>query len=160
MWTKLDGRKTEVEALGVHFGKDAKGKPATVFGPVPAQLYNEFAAESEKEPDVMMRMELTEAEFERSYKVFEAWAEFARIAKLPHKDHYLNGMEFLKSAAENLNLCDEKLKLQTTDGAAAARNPHQQTLEYVRMMRKKNEDLHVTNRDFPTDWRPTLLPGN
>ena len=160
MWTKLDGRKTEVEALGVHLAKDAKGKPAPVFGPVPAQLYNEFAAESEKDSDVMMRMELTEAEFERSYKVFEAWAEFARIAKLPHKDPYLNGMEFLKSAAENLNLCDEKLKLQTTDGAAAARNPQQQTHEYVRMMRKKNEDLHVTDRNFPTDWRPTLLPGN
>ena len=160
MWTKLDGRKTEIEALGVHLAKDAKGKMAPVFNPIPAQLYNEFATESEKESDVMMRIELTEAEFERSYKVFEAWAEFARIAKLPHKDPYINGMEFLKSAAENLNLCDEKLKLQTTDGAAAARNPHQQTLEYVRMMKKKNDDLHVTDRDFPTDWRPTLLPGN
>jgi hypothetical protein len=160
MWTKLDGRKTEVEALGVHMAKDAKGKVAPVFGPVPAQLYSEFAAESEKDSDVMMRMELTEAEFERSYKVFEAWAEFARVAKLPHKDPYLNGLEFLKSAAENLNRCDEKLKLHTTDGDAAARNSHQQTFEYVRMMRKKNDDLHVTDRDFPTDWRPTLLPGN
>jgi hypothetical protein len=160
MWTKLDGRKTEIEALGVQLAKAAKGKTAPVFNPIPAQLYNEFATESEKDSDVMMRIELTEAEFERSYKVFEAWAEFARIAKLPHKDPYLNGMEFLKSAAENLNLCDEKLKLHTTDGAAAARNPHQQTLEYIRMMRKKNDDLHVTDRDFPTDWRPTLLPGN
>jgi hypothetical protein len=160
MWTKLDGRKTEIEALGVQLAKDAKGKTGPVFAPVPAQLYSEFTAEGEKEPEVMMRIELTEAEFERSHKVFEAWAEFARIAKLPHKDHYLNGMEFLKSAAENLNLCDEKLKLQTTDGAAAARNPHQQTLEYVRMMKKKNDDLHITDRNFPTDWRPTLLPGN
>jgi len=160
MWTKLDGRKTEIEALGVHLAKDVKGKTGPVFTPVPAQLYNEFAAESEKDSDVMMRMELTEAEFERSYKVFEAWAEFARIAKLPHKDHYLNGLEFLKSAAENLNLCDEKLKLHTTDGTAAARNPHQQTLEYVKMMRKKNDDLHVTDSNFPTDWRPSLLPGN
>jgi hypothetical protein len=160
MWTKLNGRKTDIEALGVHFAKDVKGKPGPVFAPVQAQLYNEFTAESEKEAEVMMRIELTEAEFERSYKVFEAWTEFARIAKLPHKDHYLNGLEFLKSAAENLNLCDEKLTLQTTDGAAAARNPHQQTLEYVRMMRKRNDNLHVTDREFPTDWRPTLLPGN
>jgi hypothetical protein len=160
MWTKLDGRKTEIEALGVHLAKDAKGKTAPVFSPIPAQLYNEFAAESDKNSDVMLRMELTEAEFERSYKVFEAWAEFARVAKLPHKDPYLNGMEFLKSAAENLNRCDEKLKLHTTDSAAAARNPHQQTLEYVKVMRKKNDDLHVTDRDFPTDWRPALLPGN
>jgi len=160
MWTKLDGRKTEIEALGAYLAKDVKGKTGPVFGPIPARLYNEFTTESEKKSDVMMRMELTESEFERSYKVFEAWAEFARVVKLPHKDPYLNGMEFLKSVAENLNGCNEKLKLQTTDGAAAARNPHQQTLEYIRMMRKKNEDLHVTDRDFPTDWRPTLLPGN
>jgi hypothetical protein len=160
MWTKLDGRKTDVEALGVHLAKDPKGKLTPVFGSVPAELYNEFAAESEKASDVMMRMELTEAEFERSYKVFEAWTEIARVAKLPHKDPFLNSLEFLKSVAENLNLCDEKLKLLTTDGAAAARNPHQQTLEYVKMVRKKNDDLHVTDRDFPADWRPTLLPGN
>jgi hypothetical protein len=160
MWTKLDGRKPEVEALGVHLVKDVKGKAAPIFGSIPAQLYNEFATESKQNSDVMMRLELTEAEFERSYKVFEAWTEIARVAKLPHKDPYLNGIEFLKSAAENLNLCDEKLKLHTTDRAEVARNPHQQTLEYIKMMRKKNDDLHVTDKYFPTDWRPTLLPGN
>jgi hypothetical protein len=89
MWTKLDGRKTEIEALGAYLAKNVKGKTGPVFGPIPAQLYNEFTTESEKKSDVMMRMELTEAEFERSYKVFEAWAEFARVAKLPHKDPYL-----------------------------------------------------------------------
>src|SRR5262245_36107070 len=158
MWTKLDGRKTEIEALGVHLAGDSKGKTGPVFGPIPAQLYNEFATESEKKSDVMMRLEMTEAEFERSYKVFKTWGKYAQDQALPHRDLYLNGMEFLKSAAESLNLCGEKLNLYTIDGATAAQNPHQQTLEYIRVMRKKNDDLHITDKVFPTDWRPMVFP--
>jgi hypothetical protein len=160
MWTKLDGRKTDIEALGVHLANDGKGKTGPVFSPIPAQLYKEFTTESDKASDVMMRLELTEAEFERSHMVFETWEKYEKDRALPHRDPYLNGMEFLKGAAENLNQCDEKLKLHTIEGGAAAGNPHQQTVEYVRMMRKKNEDLHVTDRNFPEDWRPLILPGN
>jgi hypothetical protein len=160
MWTKLDGRKTEIEALGVHLAVDSKGKTGPVFGLIPAQLYNEFATESDKKSDVMMRLEMTEAEFERSYKVFKTWEKYAQDRALPHRDPYLNGMEFLKSAAESLNQCDEKLKLHTIDGVTAAQNPQQQTLEYVRMMKKKNDDLHIPDRDFPTDWRPMVLRSN
>lgn len=158
MWTKLDGRKTEIDALGVHLTKDAKGKTGPVFSPIPAQLYNEFTTESDKNSDVMMRLELTEAEFERSHKIFETWEKYTKDRALPHRDHYLNGMQFLTSAAENLNQCDEKLKLHTNAGATAARNPHEQMLEYIRVMRKKNEDWHLTDGNFPADWRPTLLP--
>ena len=160
MWTKLDGRKTEIEALGVNLARDSKGKTGPVFGLIPAQLYNEFATESDKKSDVMMRLEMTEAEFERSYKVFKTWEKYAKDRALPHREPYLNGMEFLKSAAESLNQCDEKLKLHTTDGVTAAQNPQQQTLEYVRVMKKKNDNLHITDRDFPADWRPTVLRSN
>lgn len=160
MWTKLDGRKTDIEALGVHLANDGKGKTVPVFNPIPAQLYKEFTTESEKASDVMMRLELTEAEFERSYKVLETWQKYAQNRAFPHRDPYLNGMEFLKSAAEILNQCFEKLNLQAIDGATAAKNPHQQTFEYIKVMRKKNDELHVTDRNFPEDWRPMILPGN
>jgi hypothetical protein len=160
MWTKLDGRKIEIEALGVHLANDGKGKTSPVFSAIPDRLYTEFTTESNKDSDVMMRLELTEAEFERSQKVLETWEKYVQDRALPHRDPYLNGMEFLKGVAENLNQCDEKLKLDTPDSGAVARNPHQQTVEYVRAMRKKNEDLHVTDRNFPDDWRPTLIPGN
>ena len=58
--------------------------------------------------------------------MFETLAEYERTAKLPHDDPYLNGMEFLKSAAENLNQCDEKLKLDTTAVAVTTQNSHLQ----------------------------------
>ncbi|HEY7181799.1 MAG TPA: hypothetical protein VIC84_10295 [Blastocatellia bacterium] len=157
MWTTLDGRGSKIEAFGLR--TENRDVEAPAFGPIPDQLYHEFEYESEKDSRVMLRLELTEAEFERSHNVFETWAEFARTAKLPHDAPYLNGMDFLKSAAESLNQCDEKLKLDKAAGAAAMPNSHQQILEYVRMMRKKNESLHVTNGMFPEDWRPTLLPN-
>jgi hypothetical protein len=157
MWTTLDGRKTEIEALGVSQAKDNKGKTGPVFSPIPAQLYNEFTTESGKAADVMMRLELTEAEFERSHKLFKTWEKYAQDRALPHGDPYMNGIEFLTRVAEDLNQCDEKLKLLASD-AAAAKNPDQRMIEYVRMIRKKNESLHVTDKEFPEDWRPAVLP--
>ncbi|HEX5082660.1 MAG TPA: hypothetical protein VFY40_11480 [Blastocatellia bacterium] len=153
MWTTLDGRGTKIEALGLRMENSGGARP--IFGPIPDRLYGEFEYESHKDSDVMLRLELTEAEFERSHKVFETWAEYSQTAKLPHDDPYLNGMEFLKSAAENLNQCDEKLKLDKTSGAVTM----QQTLGYIRMMRKKNKNSHVNNGMFPADWRPALLPN-
>lgn len=156
MWTTLDGRHTKIEALGLR--TENRGVAAPIFGPIPDQLYREFENESRKASDVMLRLELTEAEYQRSYKVFEAWAEFVRIGKLPHTDPYLNGMEFLKSAAGNLNQCDAKLILPATDGATSAQNPHERMLEYIKVMRNKNKGLHVTDGMFPTDWRPLQFP--
>jgi hypothetical protein len=158
MWTTLDGRDRKIDALGLR--TEDRGGAAPVFGLIPEELYHEFEFESKKDYDVMLRLELTDAEYERSYKVFRAWTEFARIGKLPLADPYLNGMEFLKSAAGNLNQCDEKLKLPAT-GVMAAQDSRQQALEhileYVKEMKKKNKGLHVTDGMFPLGWRPTLL---
>jgi hypothetical protein len=154
MWTTLDGRDTKIDALGLR--TEDRGRAAPVFGAIPEGLYHEFELESKKDYDVMLRLELTDAEFERSHKVFKAWTEFARIRKLPLADPYLNGMEFLKSVAGNLNLCDEKLKLPATSGVTAGQASNQQALEYIKEMKKKNKNLHVTDGMFPLGWRPLL----
>jgi hypothetical protein len=154
MWTTLDGRDTKIDALGLRTEGRVGAAPA--FGLIPEGLYHEFEFESKKDYDVMLRLELTDAEFERSHKVFRAWTEFARIGKLPLADSYLNGMEFLKSVAGNLNQCDEKLKLPATGGVTAAQDSRQQALEYIKEMKKKNKGLHVTDGMFPLGWRPFL----
>jgi hypothetical protein len=156
MWTTLDGGEPKIEALGLWMGNGSGTAP--VFGPIPAPLSGEFEYESRKNTDAMFRIELNDAEFARSYKVFAAWAEFAKIGRLPHADPYRNAMEFLKSAAGNLNQCEVKLKLPATDGATSAQNPHQEALEYIKAMRKANKDLHVTDGVFPRDWRPLQFP--
>ena len=85
--------------------------------------------------------------------------------KLPDADPYLNSMDFLSEAIESLNPCGEKVKMNRPtrlerDEITAKIKPPQQSLEYVRVMRKKNGELHVSDLVFPWQWRPTIqLPG-
>ena len=162
MWTTLDGHKTEVEALGLHY---AASKSAPTFGPIPAALYKDFTKESDSKSDVMVRFELTEAEYERSHKVFNTWDKRARTRALLYDNPHLNGMEFLKRTAESLNQCGAKVKLSKmdwhqNDEIVSKFDIPQHPLEYIKLMRKRNETLHVTDAMFPKDWhQPRQLSG-
>ena len=162
MWTKLDGRKAEVETLGLYLITDSVGRMMPIVGAIPAELYGEFANENDKNSDVMMRLELSEADFERTRKVFKTWDKRVREKTLLYDDPYLNAMEFLRRAAESLNLCGEKIQLHKLtwhqdDQIVTKHNIPQHPLEYIRVMRKKNDKLHVTDERFPKDWRPTTF---
>jgi hypothetical protein len=162
MWTKLDGRKTEVETLGLYLITDSVGRMVPIVGAIPAELYKEFVNESSKGSDVMMRLELTEAEFERTHKVFKTWDKRVRDKTLLYDDPYLNAMEFLRRAAESLNQCGEKIQLHKlnwhqNDQIVTKHNIPQHPLEYIRVMRKKNDQLHVTDERFPKGWRPATF---
>ena len=167
MWTVMDGRKTEIDALGVQLTRDDTGKTAPLFGPIPAELYNQIIEENEKEKKnkqdeiVVMRFELTEAEFEKTHKTYETWDEHVKERKLPEADPYRNAMGFLKEAVEGLNQCGEKAKLyrltqRERDELVARHKTPQQPLEYIRMTRKKNDELHVTDAIFPWIWQPMI----
>jgi hypothetical protein len=166
MLTTLDGRQTKVEALGVQMTKDAESNILPVFGLIPAELYEQVAADSDerkkdgKDKNMMMRLELTAAEFERIHKVFEVWKKYVKTSALPHSDPYLNGMEFLRKAVEPLNRCGERLKLDklnpSLDRPVTKENLREQPLEFIRAIRKNNEDLHVPDAFFPWGWRPML----
>ena len=98
---------------------------------------------------------------ERSHKVLEMWRERVEKHRLPSDDPYLNAMELFKSAAENINTCRKEAKLRTLDRAAlddlASRNqPLQRPIEYIRALRKKNNELHIPDSVFPWSWRPML----
>ena len=171
MWTVLDGHKTEVEALGVQLTRDDAGKTLPAFGPIPAELYNRLTDENDKDKKgvedekVFLRIELTEAEFETTHGIYQTWDRYVQARKLPHDDPYVNGMEFISKSAESLNQCGEKVKLRSLtrrerDEIVSKHNLPQFLLEYVREMRKKNDELHVNNRVFPWQWRPMIqAPG-
>lgn len=172
LWTTLDGRKTEVEALGVQLTSDEKGKTVAMFGPIQDELYTEFeqdiGSESKGSDDqkvtdskVMMRLELSESEFERTHKILETWEKYVKAKALPNADPYLNAMEFLTRTAQSLNQCEERIKLHKPDtsrpdDAIARHKVSQRPLEYIRLMRKKNDELHVSDATFPWAWRPTI----
>lgn len=167
MWTVMDGRQTKTEALGIQMTKDGAGKVVPIFGPISAELYDPIIEESErdkktrKDETVIARFELSEAEFERTHETYQMWENFVTTQKLPHADPYLNGMEFLSKAAEGFKQCGDKVKMKRPtrselDEIAAKLNPAQRLLEYVRITRKKNEELHVTNSMYPWVWRPLI----
>ncbi len=171
MWTALDGRKNEVNALGVQIVTDPEGKPQPVFGPIPAELYERLAEESDREKKtgkdetILMRLELNGAEFEKSHKVFETWDKYVKARALPKSDPYMNAMELIKNAVENLNPCRESLRLHklnraAIDEIAAKYDLPLRALEYIRAMRSKNDEMHVTDGAYPWGWRPAVhLPG-
>lgn len=167
MWTVMDGRKTERFALGVQSITDPEGKTLPVFGPIPAELCDRLIEESDreakrkKEESAFIRLELSAAEFEPARQIYEAWSKQANTQALPYKDAYLNGFEFLRKLAENLNQCGEKLKLlklteRERDELIAKHRLPQYTLEYIRALRKQNGELHINDVEFPWQWRPMI----
>ena len=171
MWTVMDGRKTDREALGVQLIKGEEGKTLPAFGPIAAELGDRIIEEGErdakrrKEESAFMRVELSAAEYEITRQVYESWGKQAQAQALPYPDAYLNGLEFLRQLAESLNRCGERVKLlklsaRERDELNAKHQLPQYTLAYVRALRKQNEELHVNDVEFPWQWRPLIqLPG-
>jgi hypothetical protein len=107
MLIKTDGRETEVEAVGVY---SDKGKRA--FGPVPPEAYNEFMKEPGSDSDVMLRLEITSAQYERGLKILRAWERRVREGTLFYpKKGSLDNVLLVKQVAESLAQCGEKIKL-------------------------------------------------
>lgn len=168
VWTVMDGRQTMTEALGVQIIRNEAGKIVPTFGRISAELYDRIIEESEadkkgikQEETVIARFELTQSEFETTRKIFEIWDNYATKRTLPYDDPYLNEMEFLGRAVEGFNQCGDRVKMnrptrRERDEVASKFNPPRQPLEYIRITRKKNEDLHVTNSMYPWIWRPLI----
>ena len=132
-----------------------------VVGAIPEELHKQFLNDSRKDSDVMIRLELSEAEYVRTQKVLKTWDKRVREKTLLYDDPYLNTMEFLRRTAESLNQCGEKVKLHTLnwsqwDEVVTKHHTPLHPLEYIRIMRRANDRLHVTDGKFPADWRPTL----
>jgi len=167
MWTVLDGRKTAREALGVQLIKDQEGKTLPVFGPIPVELCDRIIEENDRDAkrkkavSAFMRLELSAAEFETTQQIYQSWSKQAKTQTLPYDDAYLNGFELLRKLAENLNQCGEKVKLlklteRERDEMIAKHMLPQYTLEYVRALRKQNNELHINDVEFPWQWRPMI----
>lgn len=164
MLTTMDGRMDKIEAIGLQPAKNDAGLIAPEFGLISAELYDQFVMESDKKSDVMMRMELTEAEFEKTHKVFEVWEKRIKEKTLTTDDPYLNAMGFLKETSRSLDGCSRKVELPEIDqlqsGSSSGQQMFERLIDYIKTLRKKNDKQHITNALFPLGWRPLqTLPG-
>lgn len=157
---KAHGTQIQVEASGVYSIRDT---PA--FGPVPAETYNEFMKEPRNASDVMLRLEITSTQYERSLKILRTWNRRVREGALLYPDISMDNILLVKQITESLNQCSEKIKLYNLDwgledNISEANGPTSIPFQYFKELRRLNESLHVRDDKFSQasrlDW---LLTG-
>jgi hypothetical protein len=151
MWTTL-GRKTALEALGL---TGANG--AARLGRIPQKLAADFAKHSGRSDDVMMRIEISEAEYHRSHRVLESWDAVLKGDRLARNDPAAQFNEMFDAALQSVNRCGPKLKVPTAISAESASQTAAGTsmpMQRIRELRKLNDKRHVGDKVFPFAWKP------
>ncbi|HEX8186226.1 MAG TPA: hypothetical protein VF747_15790 [Blastocatellia bacterium] len=148
MLIKMDGQQIQVDAVGIY---SLKGNAA--FGPVPKETYNEFMKEPHNDSEVMLRLELTGAQYERSVKVVRTWDRRFREGALLYPDPYLNNILFVRQVAESLNQCGENIKLYKLDwmldDQISTKNINARApFFFFKELRRLNESRHVRDEKF------------
>jgi hypothetical protein len=149
MLIKLDGERTQVDAVGIY---SLQGRRK--FGTVPEESYREFMNEPRDAPRVMLRLELTSAQYKRGLKIVQTWERRAKEGALLYPDLSMDNILLVKEVTESLNQCGEReIKLYHLDWSIEDRlsdeiPPAQVPFLFFREMRRLNESLHVRDDVF------------
>lgn len=152
MWTTLDGQKPEYAALGAV--AESAGAGAR-FGRIPPALAKEFATQGDPARDVMMRLELSEADYLRTHAVYRtrvgALGGLTQSQETPNEQ----AAKLIEQTVESLNRCG--VRIQPAQALAVANGVGadlQRPLELVRSIRKTNDRRHLPDKAFPFSWKP------
>jgi hypothetical protein len=149
MLIEMGREQMHVEAGGIY---DAGGTPE--FGAIPASTYREFMQESLRPSDVMLRLEITRAQYDRSLKVLRTWERRVREGTLLYPDISMDNILLVKQITEDLNRCSDTITLYTLDWGledviSEHNAPPNIPLQYVRELRRLNESRHVRDASMP-----------
>ncbi|MFY9607902.1 MAG: hypothetical protein WAU45_04710 [Blastocatellia bacterium] len=164
MLIKMDGRQTQIDAVGIYA---AGGQWA--FGTIPPETYNQFVKEPRKDMEVMLRLEITAAQYERALKIVKTWERRARNNELLYQDLTMNNILVAKEVTETLNLCGEKFKLYKLDWSMEDHISTSSPLDatpisripffYFKELKRLNQSLHVPDAKFYGDVHPMQKKG-
>ena len=158
MLIKMDGQKTQIDAVGTYNVQGYWG-----FGSIPAETYNEFMKEPRKDSEVMLRLEITAAQYERGLKIVKTWVRRAQNNELLYPDVTMDNILVAKQVTESLNQCGEKFKLYKLDwsmedyissGPLDTPPISRIPFRYFRELRRLNESLHVPDEKFHEAGHP------
>ncbi|MGA9769782.1 MAG: hypothetical protein WBV94_12130 [Blastocatellia bacterium] len=164
MLIKMDGEKTQIDAVGTY---DVRGYWA--FGLIPAETYKEFMKEPRKDSEVMLRLEITAAQYERGLKIVKSWVRRAQNNELLYPDLTMDNILVAKQVTESLNQCGEKFKLYKLDWSMEDRisnslldSPPISRIPfmYFRELKRLNESLHVPDEKFHEAGHPMQQRGD
>jgi hypothetical protein len=155
MLIRTDGRKTQIDAVGIY---SVRGNAA--FGAIPPETYTQFMNEPGSDADVMLRLEITAAQYERSLRILRSWDRRARQRELLYVDLYLDNVLLIKQVSESLNQCGETVNLYKLDWGVndyiSNRNlPARAPFLFFKEMRRRNEALHVRDVRFYGGGQPS-----
>lgn len=153
MLIKTGGKQTQIDAVGTY---DVRGYWA--FGAIPPETYNQFMKEPRTESDVMLRLEITAAQYERGLQIVKTWERRARNNELLYPDLTMDNILLAKQVTESLNQCQEKFKLYKLDWSMEDRissssprddNPFSRIpFLYFKELKRLNQSLHVPDDKF------------
>ncbi|MBX5461548.1 MAG: hypothetical protein IRZ28_10730 [Steroidobacteraceae bacterium] len=154
MLMKADTAAGEVEmgAVGIH--ADEQGR--AVFGTVPWTAYDAFLHEPGKDSrNVMLRLEISEPQYERVLSVLRTWERRAREDQLLYPDDlHMNNILLVKQATEELNRCRNTFNLYTLDWGLEDRISEENATAHVTRLvfeelKRRNPGRHVPDSAMP-----------
>lgn len=153
MLIRTDGHQIQIDAVGTY---DLRGYWA--FGTIPPETSNEFMKEPRKDSDVMLRLEITAAQYERGLKIVKTWERRARNNELLYPDLTMDNILLAKQVTESLNQCAEKFKLYKLDWSMedhiSSSSPRDDNpisripFLYFKELKRLNQSVHVSDEKF------------
>lgn len=153
MLIRTAGDTAEVGAIGIY---EADTKPA--FGAVPETTYSRFLDRPPEGSDVMLRLEISGAQYQKSLHVLRAWERRAREGHLLYPDLFMNNILFVKQAAEALDCCGATIALYALDWGleddiSEDNIPSRIPFQFFKELRRLNESRHVPDAAMPAAVR-------
>jgi hypothetical protein len=132
------------------------------FGRVPPGVYKDYLREARGDSEVILRLEISSAQYERGLEVVKEWQKRAgERALLYDKDSAvtsaptaLNNLLFVKAVTETLNQCQNDFDLYKldyaypTDWITNEYSPEFVPFFYFKELRRRNEARHIEYKKF------------
>jgi hypothetical protein len=157
MLIKLVGKESVVDAFGTYSKAGTRA-----FGTVPSQAYADFLKEPQQDSEVMLRLEINSAQYERGLNILRSWERRVREGALLYPARSpLNNILLVKAVAETLNQCSDEIKiyqlnyLHPEDWITTQYGSPLVPFNYFKELRRLNESLHVRDDKF----KQALLAG-
>ena len=159
MWTEVDDRRARRRAFGAYSVARSDEGPEARFGRIPEPLADAFARDDDDDADTMLRVELNQAEFQRTFELFEAWDILQRNGLLADDDPYLYAAELIGGVIQVVNRCRIVVAYDAARYGDAIRKPREHALaakaplearpgELIRHIERVNRRIHVGDDDL------------